>query len=413
MIDIRTAVVRADEFMRVTTNALLFASKDDTLPTLTAVHYRPAWEGAPWLMAEATNRYVASQELIGAAHPEHLSHADGSGHDGVCPPAVVDLDVLISGKDAAKLVKTLKLVIDPGTKHLPPAEQPHVRIEHAEGADRVQFTLFSNLDQDVTVSQRTVVGDFPRIDSLIATAMLPAQELDAKLRRDTKRPGYKSAPVADVWEREYVFNPDYLALFTKVVTAGFGSYPGLRVHFTASAKPALVTIGEHFRGLIVPLSTEGGGPVWPSAEPQPEPAPGIPAIPGHPALADRSALIEHLHSDPSHGGYVAGHDFVLVGTQDIVKEHERKHGWSAGPAKAEDAPVPDDAPATAVYTSLPGLPEPQQPVPTVGEITAMLKAAVTDSEVSFDTSCSQGCEVEPDGKCGHGHPTWLRRYGLI
>lgn len=42
---------------------------------------------------------------------------------------------------------------------------------------------------------------------------------------------------------------------------------------------------------------------------------------------ERSRLIAHLHDD--HGGYPAGHDFVLVSTAHIRAEHERKHAATA------------------------------------------------------------------------------------
>lgn len=33
----------------------------------------------------------------------------------------------------------------------------------------------------------------------------------------------------------------------------------------------------------------------------------------------------------------------------------------------------------------------------------------------FDSVCdaTDGCTVEPDGMCEHGHPSWLLRLGLI
>ena len=41
---------------------------------------------------------------------------------------------------------------------------------------------------------------------------------------------------------------------------------------------------------------------------------------------ERSALIAHLHTHPDHKhNYRAGHDFVLVGTQDIRRQHEHQH----------------------------------------------------------------------------------------
>lgn len=250
MTEIHTAVVRADEFMRVTSNALLFAGKDDTLPALVAVHYRPAWDGSGWLMAEATNRYVASQELIETHDREHVGHTDAD-HDGPCPAAAeTTLNILINAKDVAKLIKTLKLVTDDG-KGQPHWHQPHVLIEHEEGTTKVRFTLLLN-SQEVSVTQDTLMGEFPRVDGLISGAMLPPEELAAKLAKDAERPGHVSAPVPDVWEREYIFNPDYLALFTKVVTSD-REYAGLKLSFSASGKPAAVHIGVHFRGIIVPI----------------------------------------------------------------------------------------------------------------------------------------------------------------
>jgi hypothetical protein len=49
--------------------------------------------------------------------------------------------------------------------------------------------------------------------------------------------------------------------------------------------------------------------------------------------------------------------------------------------------------------------------PTEDELADQLEACVMETQVSFPTS--DGCEVEPDGTCQHGHPTWLRRAGLI
>jgi len=36
-------------------------------------------------------------------------------------------------------------------------------------------------------------------------------------------------------------------------------------------------------------------------------------------------------------------------------------------------------------------------------------------EMVFDGVCeaTDGCPIEPDGVCEHGHPSWLLRYGLI
>lgn len=36
-------------------------------------------------------------------------------------------------------------------------------------------------------------------------------------------------------------------------------------------------------------------------------------------------------------------------------------------------------------------------------------------EMVFDCVCeaTDGCIVEPDGTCEHGHPSWLIHYGMI
>lgn len=40
----------------------------------------------------------------------------------------------------------------------------------------------------------------------------------------------------------------------------------------------------------------------------------------------RAELIRHLHDHPDHAHrYRAGHDFVLIGTADIRRDHQRQH----------------------------------------------------------------------------------------
>lgn len=56
-------------------------------------------------------------------------------------------------------------------------------------------------------------------------------------------------------------------------------------------------------------------------------------------------------------------------------------------------------------------PKPTVPEPNDDELEADLRAAVLDLHTHFLTS--DGCEIEPDGTCCHGHPTWLVRFGLI
>ncbi len=55
-------------------------------------------------------------------------------------------------------------------------------------------------------------------------------------------------------------------------------------------------------------------------------------------------------------------------------------------------------------TGLP-YPEPTTDQPGEEELWAMLFAGACPA--------TDGCEVEPDGTCPHGHPAWLRRLSLI
>lgn len=50
-------------------------------------------------------------------------------------------------------------------------------------------------------------------------------------------------------------------------------------------------------------------------------------------------------------------------------------------------------------------PEPTEPEPTEEDL----------MEWMFDSVCdaTDGCRVEPDGVCPHGHPSWLKYLGFI
>jgi len=50
-------------------------------------------------------------------------------------------------------------------------------------------------------------------------------------------------------------------------------------------------------------------------------------------------------------------------------------------------------------------PEPTTPTPDMDEIEEMMVDSIVEA--------TDGCEVEPDGTCPHGHPSWLIRMGLI
>jgi hypothetical protein len=48
---------------------------------------------------------------------------------------------------------------------------------------------------------------------------------------------------------------------------------------------------------------------------------------------------------------------------------------------------------------------PTEPTPSMDQI----------QEWTFDSVCNatDGCQVEPDGRCPHGHLSWLRVLGLV
>ncbi len=52
------------------------------------------------------------------------------------------------------------------------------------------------------------------------------------------------------------------------------------------------------------------------------------------------------------------------------------------------------------------------PVPETDE--PDIEQVYQETEDSYgSTSCAEYCEVEPDGICPHGHPSWLLRWGMI
>lgn len=80
---------------------------------------------------------------------------------------------------------------------------------------------------------------------------------------------------------------------------------------------------------------------------------------------------------------------------------------SSSPATIWDGP--DDALVPHV-THDPGTgrayPAPTTPEPDFIEL--------ADQLIDGDAVCTDGCfPLEPDGVCEHGHPTWLRRLGVV
>lgn len=51
-------------------------------------------------------------------------------------------------------------------------------------------------------------------------------------------------------------------------------------------------------------------------------------------------------------------------------------------------------------------PEPEDEQPSIDEVGAMVLG-------DDDALATDGCVVEPDGVCPHGHPSWPLRLGMI
>lgn len=222
MSDMHTATVNAADFYRAVANAALFASTDDTVPALTTVRLTAGEPGQ--LLAEATNRYVVSQETIDLIDRDHnTSHP---GHDK-CAPVTTDLDVLVDAKGLVKITKMLKQleVSVPGT-----TDQPLIRIDYTDDEHHAAFTLTRHLNPDQTLRAEVVtVGDFPNIS-----------QLWPDLTGEDRTPDFT---IAQKW----------LALFAKVETDGKPQYRPVRFSTARPEKPMQVTIGDRFRAIVVPL----------------------------------------------------------------------------------------------------------------------------------------------------------------
>ena len=80
------------------------------------------------------------------------------------------------------------------------------------------------------------------------------------------------------------------------------------------------------------------------------------------------------------------------------------------------ADEPDDAPVPHVThdpdTGLPW-PEPTTPEPEFVALAQFLFVALAQFLFEAVAETTDGCLVEPDGVCRHGHPSWLLRLGVI
>lgn len=233
-----TVTVQADILLAAVQNAAHFAGADDTLPLLTCIRLVTR-DGE--LVLQATDRYVASRETAGKTEGE--------------------LDVLVYAKEAVRTAKALARLLK-GSEHL--ADKPQVRLVQEPGTEFLQFTLTGHIGPDTTLTAPALDGEFPRVvDTIMDDAMkqdfaaVEAANAEIRQKKAAGEPCYTSEHVLD--SRQYIFAVKNMVKLSKVVTPELGRRdhgslgPVLGFRFTASDKPAAVTIGERFTAVVMPV----------------------------------------------------------------------------------------------------------------------------------------------------------------
>lgn len=196
-----TFTIQGADMLRMIKNATVFACKDDTLPSICALHVELDGDT---VTVTATDRYVLSQETAAAAE----GSADGAG------------SFLLSTDDAKAMLRVK------GWDSIMP-----VTVTYDAGSGKVTFDLAGGAAG--TQVYPTVAGEFPRVRHLLE--IKPADEVPAVIG----------------------FNPEYLAKFGKVRVAewrprSYNATP-MVMTMTAPHRPVMVKIGESFRGMIMPV----------------------------------------------------------------------------------------------------------------------------------------------------------------
>jgi DNA polymerase III sliding clamp (beta) subunit (PCNA family) len=190
-----TITLDASVLERVLVNGILFAAPSkDWLPALEVVRFD--WDGLA-LLAVATNRYVLSRETVDY-------HGDGSteGRDAFS----------VGVSDAKRVISLLKAIRSP---------QFPVSVKYDSDSAKATFTI----DGD-TIIVSAEHGDFPKWRNLVPS--------------DDTVNAVESIAIGANW----------LALLAKVKTDWKGA--PVRFQFNGT-KPVAVTIGEHFKAIVVPL----------------------------------------------------------------------------------------------------------------------------------------------------------------
>ena len=85
-----------------------------------------------------------------------------------------------------------------------------------------------------------------------------------------------------------------------------------------------------------------------------------------------------------------------------ARKQARRHcQWHGAPVHAEQTRLTCEVCGATVEP----LPRPEPP-----DISMLME---WEAEGGCEAACPYGCWVEPDGRCPHGHPSWLIVMGLI
>jgi hypothetical protein len=99
--------------------------------------------------------------------------------------------------------------------------------------------------------------------------------------------------------------------------------------------------------------------------------------------------------------YNPAQELVLV----LLKSNERSSTYRVGASQGQSLGIPP-SPATAS----PAIESGARPKLKPPEIETLI---AREAEGGCEAACTDHYWVEPDGVCPHGHPSWLRKLGLI
>lgn len=199
--------VLASELARIIDDAAIFAGRDSTLPMLNAIRFESTAEN---LLAVSTDRFVMGASIA------NYHQAGGT-----------EFDITLKLSQAQMVAKIAK-------------------------STKAAFT-----DVTLTVTDENVTFDFTSGESLTVPNLAGSLEFPDWRKFITSR-----TEDAEGSTKVIGFNPVYLAKFSRVTNAR-----QLTMKTTGPDKPMLVSIGDSFIGLVMPVRLPGGAEAaWESPE---------------------------------------------------------------------------------------------------------------------------------------------------